>query len=473
MPIVQKNQSIAAYRQGPAGQLKLSGGLAVPFSWPYIKSAQPCGSITTLNLSLRQNRQRLSCIHVTLNQSVQPGTLLAEGEQTQLYCPCFGTVQQIAPDKRKAPGHIEIAVAAQQSAKAQPASGWGKSAQENRLFARQMGLWDSIQQGMQMAPPLPDDQPSEIIVRCVFAEPGQIPGSMVIRNHLEEFIRGLKYLYELGGGHAPIIMTVPTEEGNLGKQIREQLRGQAFVHITTVPIRYPVENGLLLANLLGSRRGLGPDHFWMVEPQWVVALTGAVEKKQFWSHRYVSLVGPALKKPAVVNAPLGAPLGELVAGLLGDTPMEQCAFIRGGLYSGKRAVPQEGLRLGDTVVWVIPETENPELLGWLHPGTERYSWTRTVLSALMGKKRFAPRTLMRGSKRPCIGCGFCREVCPAGLYPHQLHRLVTHDLTEEAEQLGLLNCVECHSCSFGCVSKLELSQDIIHARRTLLQNEAK
>ena len=472
MPIAQRSQGIAAYRQGVAGQLDLSGGLAVQFAKPSFGALESCGLIRTLNLSLRQNRQRLNRLYVRPGQAVQVGTLLAEGEQTQLYCPCSGTIQTVVPDKRKAPGYIEIAAAAQPSETPKPAFRWGGSTEENRRLVRQMGIWDSIQQGMQMTPPALDDQPSEVIVRCVFAEPGQIPGSIIIRKHLPEFIRGLKYLYELAGSYAPLIMTVPTEEGRLGQQIREQLRGQAFVHITTVPIRYPVENGLLLANLLGSQRGLGPDHFWVVDPQLVVALTEAIEKGCFWSHRYVSLIGPALQKPVALRVPLGAPLGELARPLLGDTRLEDCALLRGGLYTGKRAVPQEGLRLGDAVVWVVPETETPELLGWLHPGTERHSWTRTVLSGLVGKTVFRPRTLLRGSRRPCIGCGFCRDACPAGLYPHQLHRLVTHDLIEEAEQLGLLNCVECHSCSYGCVSKIELSHEIIHARRTLLQNEA-
>lgn len=426
----------------------------------------------TINLSLRQNRQRLTRLYVQLGQAVRPGMLLAEGEQTQLYCPCSGTIQTVVPDKRKAPGYMEIAVAAEPSEKIQSSFQWGKTTDENRRFVRQMGIWDSLQQGMQMTPPALDDQPGEIIVRCVFAEPGQIPGSIIIRKHLPEFIRGLKYLYELAGSYAPIVMTMPVEGGALGRAIREQLRGQAFVHITTVPIRYPVENGLLLATLLGAQRGLGPEHFWMAEPQLVIALTEAIEKGCFWSHRYVSVLGSALQKPVALRVPLGAPLGDMVRPLLRQVRLDDCALLRGGLYSGKRAVPQEGLRLGDAVVWVVPETETPELLGWLHPGTERPSWTRTVLSGLLGKKVFTPRTLLRGSRRPCIGCGFCRDACPAGLYPHQLHRLVTHDLTEEAEQLGLLNCVECHSCSYGCVSKIELSHEIIHARRTLLQNEA-
>lgn len=472
MPIAQKSQGIAAYRHGVAGQLGISGGLEVQFVKTHFGSVQPCGPISKLNLSLRQNKQRLSRVHVQVGQSVQPGTLLAEGEQTRLYSPCQGTITEIFPDKRKSPGRIEIAVGSPWPQKNGTAAEWGKTPAQQRDFVRQMGLWDCIQQGMRMAPPLPDDSPSEVIVRCVFAEPGQIPGSIIIRKHPAEFIRGLKYLYELAGSYAPIIMTMPTQSGALGQTIREQLRGQAFVHIAAVPIRYPVENGLLLANLLGSQRRLGPDHFWMTDPQWVIALTEAIEKGQHWSHRYISLVGPALQKPTVVCAPLGAPLGELVRPFLRNDAPQTCAYFRGGLYSGKQASAEEGLRLGDAVVWVVPENETPELLGWLHPGTERHSWTRTVLSGLMGKKIFTPNTLLRGSRRPCIGCGFCRDVCPAGLYPHQLHRLVTHDLIEEAEQLGLLNCVECHCCSYGCVSKIELSHEIVRARRTLLQNEA-
>ena len=99
---------------------------------------------------------------------------------------------------------------------------------------------------------------------------------------------------------------------------------------------------LLLANLLGSQRGLGPEHFWMTDPQLVIALTEAIEKGRFWSHRYVSILGPALQKPVALCAPLGAPLGELVQPLLHKVRLDECALLRGGLYTGKRAVPQDG-----------------------------------------------------------------------------------------------------------------------------------
>ncbi len=473
MPIVQKSQGIAAYRHSAAGQLDIAGGLDVCYTTTPSAPVESAPETPCLNLSLRQNRQRLSRLYVSEQQAVRPGMLLAEGEQTQLYCPCSGVVQVVNPDKRKRPGNIEI-ILTEESFETPPVSlEHNAPLAAKRQWVRQMGVWDSIRQGMLMAPPALNDQPNEIIVRCVFAEPGQIPGSMVIRRHLQEFIRGLKYLYEIGGSYAPIVMTVPVQSGSLGRQIREQLRGQAFVHISVVPIRYPVDNPLLLATLLGRERGLGPDHFWVVDPQTVIALTSAIEKKQFWSHRYVAIAGPAVRRPVILNARVGAPVGALARPYLRDDVAGNPAYIRGGLYSGKRAVPEEGLRYGDYVIWVIPETEGPELLGWMHPGHERPSWTRTVLSGLLGKKKYQARTLLRGAKRPCIGCGFCRQVCPAGLYPHQLHRLVTHDCMEEAEQLGLLNCVECYCCSYGCVSKLELAQDIIHARRALLHQEAK
>ena len=139
--------------------------------------------------------------------------------------------------------------------------------------------------------------------------------------------------------------------------------------------------------------------------------------------------------------------------------------LRGGIYSGVRAGAEEGLGYGDRAVTVIAEDEEAQLLGWMRLGGDRHSWTGLFGGRFCGPEAFRVRTLVRGGVRACIGLWVLSGGVPAGLYPHHLHRLVTHDLLEEAEQMGLLNCVECHCCSYGCVSKIELSRDIVAARR--------
>ncbi len=471
MPLASRKESLDAYRRGRTGKLRIDGGLSVRFGKLRFTGAHTSAAPGQVKHPLTQWGQRLTEIQVQRGQAVRAGQLLAQSEQLELQASLPGRVAEIVPSRRRTKGYIRIQVDVGKQSKGQvEGKGLAKNApvEEMRRFARERGIWAEILAGMEMLPPHADDEPKAIVVRCVYAEPFVAPGAEIIRADLDGFINGLEILNHLAGGYAPITLTVPAHAGHLGQAIREGLRGRAFVHIVTVPVQYPVENALLLSTLLGQAHNWGPDHFWVLDPQVVIALWRAFASGRSWHTRIVAVSGPAVETPVLVEAPLGTPLQELVKDRVGGRDLEACCVLRGGLYLGQRADKDDGLEYGDRTIVVIPEDEGPELFGWLNPGLDRHSWTNAYVSALT-RPVFRARSLQRGAKRPCVQCGFCHQACPVGLYPHHLHRLVTFDCLEEAEQMGLLNCVECNSCSYGCVSKLDLAGDIISARRKILQ----
>jgi H+/Na+-translocating ferredoxin:NAD+ oxidoreductase subunit C len=59
---------------------------------------------------------------------------------------------------------------------------------------------------------------------------------------------------------------------------------------------------------------------------------------------------------------------------------------------------------------------------------------------------------------PCIRCGACVRVCPAGLQPTELARLVENQKYDEAAQFHVMDCIECGSCAFSCPSSIPLVQ---------------
>jgi electron transport complex protein RnfC len=59
---------------------------------------------------------------------------------------------------------------------------------------------------------------------------------------------------------------------------------------------------------------------------------------------------------------------------------------------------------------------------------------------------------------PCIGCGRCIEACPMGLMPNELSRCVEAKDYPRAERNGLLDCIECGCCAFGCPAHRPLIQ---------------
>jgi Na+-transporting NADH:ubiquinone oxidoreductase subunit A len=445
----------------------VDGGLDIPFGRPDFSLDPDVIEPEELKISLTQLDRKFSDIMVTEGKKVEAGDELAYADAVALSAPVAGEVTEISPARRREKGFIRIKVTGGSDKKLTP-PGEKASIEEMRTFAAKAGLWNSIMSGMMLEPPLAKEDPKAIIVRCVFAEPHLPRGADLIRHNLDAFIDGLKIIQKMGGGYASILLTIPKIASALGTEIRNYLRGEAFVHVVDVPVRYPVGNPLFLCSTLGRHRNIGPESMWVVDPQLILALSHAFKNGKFWGTRQVTVSGPAIEKSIRVKVPVGTSVRTILDGRTGEYSLDQCAILRGGLYTGERICPDENIQVRDSALTVIPEDESPEFLGWQSPGFERHSWTWLFGSWLRPYGPFRPQTLVRGDRRTCVHCGFCHDACPAGLYPHHLNRLVTHDLIEEAEEAGLLNCVECGSCSYGCVGKLELADNIIKARRALL-----
>ena len=68
---------------------------------------------------------------------------------------------------------------------------------------------------------------------------------------------------------------------------------------------------------------------------------------------------------------------------------------------------------------------------------------------------------------PCIRCGDCASICPAGLLPQQLHRAALAQDVVALEALGLVDCIECGCCDYVCPSQIPLTQRFRVARSRL------
>ena len=68
---------------------------------------------------------------------------------------------------------------------------------------------------------------------------------------------------------------------------------------------------------------------------------------------------------------------------------------------------------------------------------------------------------------PCIRCGRCVEACPMLLSPTQIDQCMRKDLYEDAEALGVMNCMECGACSWSCPSRRNLPQSCRICKRII------
>jgi electron transport complex protein RnfC len=156
--------------------------------------------------------------------------------------------------------------------------------------------------------------------------------------------------------------------------------------------------------------------------------------------RIVTVTGSGVVRPCNVRAPLGSPLADLVAAAGGycGTPLR---LIAGGNMTGL-ALPADDIGLGTATNCILVAT----------------------------RADIAPR--LDAAELPCIRCGDCADVCPAGLLPQQLHRAAQADQHDALRQFGVFDCIDCGLCDYVCPSQIPLAHRFRLARGRLREADA-
>jgi electron transport complex protein RnfC len=70
---------------------------------------------------------------------------------------------------------------------------------------------------------------------------------------------------------------------------------------------------------------------------------------------------------------------------------------------------------------------------------------------------------------PCIRCGACARVCPAGINPFKIDNAYLNEDLALCENLFCTECIGCGSCSYVCPAKRELARRNVSARNEVKQ----
>jgi electron transport complex protein RnfC len=158
------------------------------------------------------------------------------------------------------------------------------------------------------------------------------------------------------------------------------------------------------------------------------------------TERVVTVTGSGVADPCNVRARIGTPIAALVRAA-GGYAGEPLRLIAGGNMTG-RALPSDEVALSKAVNCVLVATA-ADLPGRLH-----------------------------AVELPCIRCGDCADVCPAGLLPQQLHRHALAGDAADLGRLGLFDCIDCGCCDYVCPSQIPLALRFRVARHRLREVEA-
>ena len=114
--------------------------------------------------------------------------------------------------------------------------------------------------------------------------------------------------------------------------------------------------------------------------------------------------------------------------------------------------------------FVIEEGKEEEFLGWMMPGLDKFSASKTFLSWLMPSKKYALNANMHGEERAYVMTGEYEKVLPMDIYPTQLIKAIMIEDIELMENLGIyeVSPEDFALCEFVCTSKIEVQKLIRH-----------
>jgi Na+-transporting NADH:ubiquinone oxidoreductase subunit A len=305
------------------------------------------------------------------------------------------------------------------------------------------GLWTSFRTRPFSKVPAVGTVPRSIFVQAMDTNPLAVDPMPLIAAREAEFRFGVQALAKLTDGkvfvcHAPG-SSIPDIGGNVQKA---EFAGPHPAGLPGTHIHFldPVGPGKVV---------------WTINAQDVIAIGHLMSTGRLDPTRVISIAGPSVAKPQTVKTRLGADIDQLMKGMLAEGTHR---IISGSVLSGRKAEsPVNFLGRYHLQISAIPEGSAREFLGWLSPGTNRFSVKPVFTSALDRAKQFIFSTTTGGSKRAMVPIGMYEKVVPLDIIPTFLLRsLITKD-TEQAQALGCLELDEedLSLCTFVCPGKTE------------------
>jgi len=332
------------------------------------------------------------------------------------------------------------------------ASELGSIARENVVENLvESGLWTALRTRPFSKVPAIDTTATAIFVSAMDTNPLAADPEVVIAEQAEAFKNGLTILSRLTDGEVFV-----SKAPNATIPVTDNVQVNEFAG------KHPA--GLVGTHIHFLKPVSAEKFVWHVGYQDVIAFGKLFTSGELDSTRVISLAGPAAKTPRLVRTVLGASTAELTAGEVLDGELR---VVSGSLLLGSTASAVHGyLGRYHVQVSLILEGREKEFIGYMYPGSNKFSVTRAYLSHLFPKKLFNMTTTTNGSDRAMVPIGNFERVMPLDILPTMLLRDLVAGDTDTAQQLGALELDEedLALCTFVCPGKTDYG---VHLRDCL------
>jgi Na+-transporting NADH:ubiquinone oxidoreductase subunit A len=234
-------------------------------------------------------------------------------------------------------------------------------------------------------------------------------------------------------------------------------------HIThQVQDTYPAwDPGVVLFHL---KKSVEENTAWSITADHLVMMGKFLLSGQYPIEKIVTVTKRGDKRPHLLTRQ-GAPIKTLT----GSFPRE--GMITTGQFNGRLTDLTSHLGFFENTLNIIDTPEEEELFGFIRPGIDKTSVSRTFLSCLSSSPKQVDGSV-HGEERACINCSYCENICPNDLMPNFIMKALHSDEIESALAYGLLDCCRCGLCSYTCPSKIELATILSHGMDSYYKDKA-
>lgn len=289
------------------------------------------------------------------------------------------------------------------------------------------GLWTAFRTRPYSKVPKPTTKPVAIHVSVMDTNPLAGDPSIIISADAAAFKDGLAVISRLTAGKVYVSKALDTD-----------VAVPDMVEVTEFSGPHPA--------------GLAGTHMHFISPvsankiAWTIGYQDVIAVGKLFTtgflnvDRVIAIAGPMVNKPRLIKTRVGADTVELVKEELKDGKVR---VISGSVLSGRK-VNNWANYLGryHTQLSVLQEGRERQLLGWLNPAGEKFSFTNALFSSFNRKQKIAMDTSAHGSPRAIVPIGVFEGVMPLDILPTQLIRALVVMDVDSAELLGALELDE-------------------------------
>jgi Na+-transporting NADH:ubiquinone oxidoreductase subunit A len=323
-----------------------------------------------------------------------------------------------------------------------------------RALLVESGLWTAIRERPFSKVPAPDATADAFFITAIDTNPHAPMPEVALEGRMDDFVLGAGILAKLVDG--PTYLCIG-EHSEIGDRAPADVRVERFAG--------PHPSGTVGLHIHRLRPVNRLHTVWHIGYQDVAAVGSLFSSGRLDVSRVISIGGPRVKDPRLERTRIGARVSEIIdadiASATGNTSDEstgvEMRVISGSVLEGKRTHGEAFDFMGryDRQISLLEEDRENVFLGWLAPGFDLFSITRTFISKIVKPERFRFTTSTYGSPRAMVPIGLYEQVMPMDIMPTFLLRALIVGDIERAEELGVLELDEedLALCTYVCPGK--------------------